>query len=116
MFVEVSISSITNLSPTLTLVNSFPSSLSYNKNIPKIFSVSIVATRDGGRTFTTANNPSWSSSSSSNSDWSNSVYQDVTDSHGNVTDGNGGTHIEIKWGNKDVTMNLNTNAFLTATL
>lgn len=119
--------------------NSFPSSLSYNKNIPKIFSVSIVATRGGGRTFTTANNPSWSSSSSSNSDWSNSVYQDVTDSHGNVTDGNGGTHIEIfnaktttnhgattatitadvlikKWGNKDVTMNLNTNAFLTATL
>ena len=117
--------------------NASVNSLSHIKDIPKIFSISIVATRSGGHTFTTANNPSWSSTDSTASHWSNSVYNDVTDEHGNVTDGNGGTHIEIfnaktvkssgdtiatitadviikNFGTEDVTMNLDTSQFLTS--
>ena len=109
------------------------------------FSISIVATVDntGTQTFTTRNNPTWSSTSSTTSNWTNSVHADTLDgsSRGNLavvtTNGNGGTHIEIynlktttnggrtiatitgdvrikKWGNKDVTMNLDTSAFLTS--
>ena len=112
-------------------------SLGHIKDIPKIFSISIVATRSGGYEFTRGNNPSWSSTDSTSSHWSNSIYKDVADTHGSITNGNGGTHIEIfnaktvlsvgdtvatitadiiikKFGIKDVTMNLDTSQFLTS--
>ena len=103
-------------------------------NETRTFSINIVAQVDntGTQTFTTRDNPTWSSTNSTTSDWTNSVYYDVPP----VT-GNGGTHIEIynlktstnvartvatitgdvtikKWGNKDVTMNLDTSKFLTS--
>ena len=104
------------------------SELKHIKSIVERFSITWVATSSGGgKTFTTANNPTWSSTDSTASNWTNSVYAD-----------NNGTHLEMsnlkttkssadtvatitmdvlvkKWGTADVTMDLTTAGFLACT-
>lgn len=112
--------------------NTYPDVLKNTSSVPRTFNINIVATKIGGTTFTTANNPVWSSTKLLNDDgssatnWTNSLYST-----------NGGTHLEIfnlkttrshtntvatvtatvlikKWGTKDVTMNLDLDNILTA--
>lgn len=121
--------------------NSFPGSLKNVRSIPKSFSIDYSFTNSAGGSVTkVSDDPTWSStealdvSSATSSDWTNSVHADAVDSSGNEIKGNGGTHIEMfnivttygatatlkadiiikKWGNKDVTMNLDLDTIFAA--
>jgi len=97
----------------------------FGKSIPTKFDFTYVFTRSGGFTFSRSDNPTWSSTVSTSSDWDSSLYST-----------NGGTHLEMynlktslngastiatvtgsvrikKFGNATVTMNLNSSLFLT---
>lgn len=114
--------------PTITYTgkaNQTIQQLSDFKSIPAKFDFTYVFTRSSSFTFSRSDNPEWSSTVSTSSDWSNSLYTT-----------NGGTHLEMynlktslngtstiatvtgsvrikKFGNASVTMNLDSSQFLT---
>ena len=114
--------------PTITFTgkaNQTIQQLSFFKSIPSKFDFTYVFTRSSSFTFSRSDNPEWSSTASTSSDWSNSL-----------TSTNGGTHLEmynlktslngtstiatvtgsvriLKFGNSAVTMNLDSSQFLT---